>query len=242
MSIHPLQWRDPHHPQADACSRCEIRQTALFGVLGDADLDRIHTHIAGLTLAPDEPIYSRGSAGLAVYTVRSGVVRFERTTDQGDRRIVRLAGKGDLIGQEALLQRHHSDEAVCCTEVQLCRIPCTLVDDLGRAQGALLRELMLRWQVALDEAEAWLAELAAGPARLRLLRLLRRLADHADAAGQVWLPRREEIGAMLGLTEETASRLVSALRREGLVTVLPGRSARLDPQALDAALQVNNAD
>ena len=242
MSIHPLLWRDQRHPQAEACAQCEVRSTALFGALTEAELDGIHTHIAGLTLEPDAAIYGRGSAGLAVYTVRSGVVRFERTTDRGDRRIVRLAGRGDLIGQEALLQRPYADEAICCTAVQLCRIPRALVDDLAKDHGALPRELMLRWQVALDGAEAWLAELSSGPARRRLLRLLERLLAHADAAGQVWLPRREGIGAMLGMTEETASRLVSALKRDGVLTLLPGRSALLDRAALAAALQAADVD
>jgi CRP/FNR family transcriptional regulator len=242
MTLHPLQWRDQRHPQAQACTDCEVRSAALFGALDEADLDRIHTHIAGLTLEPDAMVYGRGTAGLAVFTIRSGVVRFERTTDRGDRRIVRLAGRGDLIGQEALLQRPYADEAICCTPVQLCRIPRTLVDDLAQGQGALPRELMLRWQVALDAAEAWVAELSAGPARRRLLRLLQRLAAHADAAGQVWLPRREEIGAMLGMTEETASRLVSALKRDGVLALSPGRSARLNLPALNAALQAADAD
>ncbi len=243
MSAHaiPLYRQDERHPQAQACAACEVRSAALFGVLDQAGLDRIHTHIAGLTLEPDVPVYGRGSAGPAVYTVRAGVVRFERTTARGDRRIVRLAGRGDLIGQEALLRRPYSDEAVTCTPVQLCRIPITLIDELGHAGGALPRELMQRWQSALDAAEAWVAELSSGLARRRVLRLLLRLADHVDEAGAIWLPRREEIGAMLGMTVETASRLVSQLRREGVLQPFGPRGARLDMPSLQQALQAEDA-
>jgi CRP-like cAMP-binding protein len=176
-----------------------------------------------------------------VFTIREGLVRFERSTEHGDRRIVRIAGRGDLIGQEALLQRPYADDAIACTEVHLCRIPRALVDQLAQGRDALPRELMLRWQRALDAAEAWVSDLSTGPARRRLLHLLRRLGEHAGPDRTIWLPRREEIGAMLDMTVETASRLVSALRREGVLTLAPGRSALLDRAALRRALLAEGA-
>jgi CRP-like cAMP-binding protein len=237
----PIYRKDSVHPQALACAVCEVRSTALFGVLDDAGLDRIHTQIDSMTLAPDATVYDRGSAGLAVFTIREGLVRFERSSEHGDRRIVRIAGRGDLIGQEALLNRPYTDDAVACTEVHLCRIPRVLVDQLAQGRDTLPRELMLRWQKALDAAEAWVSDLSTGPARRRLLHLLRRLAEHAGPDDAIWLPRRDEIEAMLDMTFETASRLVSALRREGVLTLTPGRSAVLDRAALRQALLAEGA-
>lgn len=235
----PIYRLDGTHPQAQACAACEVRSAALFGALDAEGLDRIHSHIGALTLAPDATVFDRGTAGLAVFTIRQGLVRFERSTESGDRRIVRIAGRGDLIGQESLLNRPYADDAVACTEVQLCRIPRALVDELAQGRDALPRELMLRWQRALDDAEAWVAELSTGPARRRLLHLLRRLADHAGADDLIWLPRREEIGAMLDMTFETASRLVSAMRREGVLTLAPGRSAIIHRASLHQALRAD---
>ncbi len=241
MSAIPIYRLDDRHPQAKACADCEVRSSALFGALDDAALDQIHTAIETLTLAQDTTVYDRGSAGRAVYTIREGLVRFERSNERGDRRIVRIAGRGDLIGQEALLQRPYADEAITCTEVQLCRIPRTLIDQLAQGRDALPRELMLRWQLSLDAAESWLSDLSTGPARRRVLQLLVRLRDHADASGKIWLPRREEIGAMLDMTEETASRIVSALRREGVIAAGRFHSARLDMDLLQLALRAEDA-
>jgi CRP-like cAMP-binding protein len=241
MQAIPIYRQEARHPQAQACAACEVRSSALFGALDEEALDRIHTHIASLTLAADTTVYDRGTAGLAVFTIREGLVRFERTNERGDRRIVRIAGRGDLIGQEALLQRPYSDEAVACTEVQLCRIPRALVDQLAQGRDALPRELMLRWQMALDASEAWVSDLSTGSARRRLLQLLVRLSAHADSSGLIWLPRRDEIGAMLDMTVETASRQISALRRDGVIELAPSRSARLDAAALQRALSAEDA-
>ncbi|MBK7262495.1 MAG: Crp/Fnr family transcriptional regulator [Rubrivivax sp.] len=238
----PLYLQPATHPQARACSACELRSRALFGVLDADGLQRIHADIATPSLAEGERLYGGGEAGAAVYTVRSGIVRFERVTAGGHRRIVRLAGRGDLIGQEALLQWPYADEAIACTPLQLCRIPRHLIDALGDAEPQMLRELMQRWQRALEASESWVAELTAGAARRRLLKLLQALDSlGGDDEGLIWLPRREDIGAMLDMTIETASRIVSALRREGVLELLPPRAARVDREALQAALQRQDA-
>jgi CRP-like cAMP-binding protein len=229
------------HPQAQVCLACEVRRNALFGALDDESLDRIHADIADLTVLPDAAIYRHGEPGASVYTVREGIVRFERVTEGGARRIVRLAGRGDLIGQEALLAQPYGDDAVACTPVQLCRIPRTLVQDLGEHELALMRELMQRWQHALADAQAWIADLAMGPARRRMLRLLVKLAEHGDDEDIIWLPRREELAVMLDMALETSSRLISQLRREGILELLGHRSARLDPSRLHAALRLQDS-
>ncbi len=236
-----LLLQDPSHPQAQVCSACEVPRTALFGALDAVSLERIHADIAAPHLEAGDRVYALGQAGTALYTVRSGIVRFERVTAAGERRIVRLAGRGDLIGLEALLHKPYADDAVACTPLQLCRIPRLLVGRLGQENEALLTEVMRRWQRALEQAEAWVAELAAGPARRRVLRLLMLLEHHADLQGLIWLPRRDDMGAMLNLTVETCSRVVSQMRREGILEILPPSQARLDGARLAAAAQTQDA-
>jgi CRP/FNR family transcriptional regulator, anaerobic regulatory protein len=241
MNLIWLYQQDAVYPQAQVCGACEVRQSALFGALDNESLHRIHAHIADTPMAPDSSIYNQGERGASVFTIRSGIVRFERVTAGGARRIVRLAGRGDLIGQEALLGRAYGDDAVACTPVQLCRIPRGLVEDLGEHQVALLRELMQRWQRALDDAQEWIADLAMGTARRRMLRLLVKLAEHADTTDTIWLPRREELAVMLDMALETASRLISQLRREGILELLGQRSARLNLTALQEAVRLQDA-
>lgn len=232
----PIYLQDKSHPQAQVCAACAVRRNALFGALDDAGLERIHADIDAPTLAAEERLYARGQAGGAVYTIREGIVRFERVTEGGDRRIVRVAGRGDLIGQEALLRQPYRDDAVACTPVALCRIPSSLVDQLGEGESALLRELMNRLQSALDEAAVWSSELTSGAARRRVLRLLGVLQRHADADGAIWLPRRDQMGDMLNMRVETASRIVSQLRRDGVLELQPPLHARIDDVRLRAAL------
>ena len=229
------------NPQARVCAECGVRRQALFGVLDLEALDRIHVHIASLRLSPGQTLYAAQGPGTAAFTVRSGVVRLERTSERGERRILRLAGRGDLVGMEAMLGQTYAAEAVACTEVEVCRLPRTLIDGLAREEPDLLRDLMKRWQRALDDADEWLTELCAGPVRHRMLRLLLKLSEYGQGPqgpqGAIWLPSRQEMSAMLGMTLETASRTLSQLKREGLLDAPDQRHALLDMEALMRTLR-----
>ncbi len=228
------------NPQAQVCADCGVRRFSLFGVLDREALDSIHVHIADIRLQPGQSLYSAQAVGSAAYTVRSGIVRLERSSERGERRILRLAGRSDMLGLEAMLGQTYAADAVACTEVSICRMPRTLVDELSRGRPEVLMDLMKRWQRALDDADEWLTELCSGPARHRMLRLLLKLSEYAED-GRVWLPARVEMGAMLDMTVETASRLVSQLKREGVLDTPDQRHAVIHMDALMAALREEQA-
>jgi CRP-like cAMP-binding protein len=235
----PAEGGTVYNPQARVCIECGVRRMALFGVLDNDALARIHYRVPDLRFEPGQSLFTAHDPGTAAYTVREGVVRLERSSERGGRRIVRLAGRGDLIGMEAMLGQTYAADALACTPVKVCRLPRVLLDELAGEQPQLLRDMMKRWQAALDEADEWLTELSVGSARWRMLRLLLKLSEFGEPDGRVWLPSRQEMGSMLGMTVETASRLVSSLKREAVLDTLDVRHARLHMPALMAALKTS---
>jgi CRP-like cAMP-binding protein len=172
--------------------------------------------------------------------ITTGLVRFERVTAAGGRRIIRIAGSGDLIGQEALLRQAYRDDAVACTPVTLRRISASLLDDAASHTGSLSLTLMRRWQDTLEESEFWSTEVATGSSRRRVLQLLAWLHLHRDENGLAWLPKRDQMGAVLNITFETCSRVISALRLEGVLVLVAPRQVQLDDRRLAAALVQSN--
>lgn len=237
MRVTPLPLHAGPRGEPASCTMCEVRGKALFSVLPTGQLDFASVAITHLTLQPGESVYAQGTDGAAVFTLRQGIVRFERVTSDGQRRIVRLVGEGALIGQESLLQRPYADDAVACTTVEVCRIPRTLVDEFGRQEPVLHHELMRRWQAALESAGEWTAELTCGTARRRVLKLLQQLEHLSVDGASIWLPSRLEMSDMVGLAVETASRVISRLRREGVLQAVGQNRARLDGARLREALR-----
>lgn len=222
---------------AAGCLVCQVRTQALFSVLPAEQLADAGAHVAHARFRPGEPLYRQGQVGAGPLTIRQGIVRFERASSDGERRIVRLAGPGALIGQESLLQQPFAEDAVACTPVAACRLPRADVEAFGQRQPAMMRELMRRWQAALDASGEWAAEVTRGTARRRVLKLLEQLDRLRGDSASVWLPSRREMQDMLGIAPETASRAISALRRQGVLDEVQPGSARLDPAALQVALQ-----
>ncbi len=214
------------------------------GHVGDEhQLDAFAARCAGLAaqhFTPEHRLYARGSAGTGAYIVTSGIVRFERVTAAGGRRIIRVAGQGDLIGQEALLHQAYRDDAVICTPSTLRRVSATSLDDAPWSAGRLPMALMIRWQQTLDESEFWSSEVTTGPSRRRVLQLLAQLQRHQEDSGLIWLPKRDQMGDMLNMTIETCSRVLSALRRDGILDMVSPRHAQLDAHRLAEALIRSN--
>ncbi|MDY0056809.1 MAG: helix-turn-helix domain-containing protein, partial [Methyloversatilis sp.] len=100
------------------------------------------------------------------------------------------------------------------------------------------------WYAALAEADAWLAELAAGHAdvKTRVARLLLRLRTD-EASGRAIRLSLEDIGAILGVAPESASRALGLLRRSNLLADADSRYHwRIDASGLAALLAAHDQE
>jgi CRP-like cAMP-binding protein len=214
------------------CKNCAIRHMVLFSSLEEADFDLIHRPIDDLTYDAGGVLYHQADPGAALFTVRSGLLKLVQYAPDGSQRIVRLLRPGDVAGLEAVVGQAYQHTAVVLHQAEVCRIPTEVLQRLNKMTPRLHEELMNRWQRALSEADAYLTELSTGNARSRVARLILRLADPDD--GVCVLPGREDMGAMLGLTTETASRTVAALKREGAICPGGAHAVRANLERLEA--------
>lgn len=189
----------------------------LFAGLTEEDFDALHRPIDQLTYPPGAHIYSAGDPGEMLYTIRSGLVKLTRYLPDGTQRIVRLLGTTDVLGIEAIVGSDFEHTAIVLHEAELCRLPLASVRQLMRRNEHLYNELMARWHRALSDADRWIFELSTGGARDRVVNLLLWLAERNDGRScQVF--GREDMGAVLGLTTETTSRVMAELKRQGLIS------------------------
>lgn len=211
----PISRRD------NRCEACPVRERSLFGALPADRLDGILRLVGEAEHPTGAAIYSAGERRSTVFTLRSGYVKLLRFLPDGQQRIVRLLKPSCTFGLEALVGEAYGHTAVVLERAVVCTIPTAAVDGLRGTTPALHDQLMRRWQIALEEADAWLTELSTGKAPQRFARLLCRIAD---ANGLAPLFSREDLGAMLAITPEHASRVVTDFRRSGAISdVPPGR-------------------
>jgi CRP-like cAMP-binding protein len=208
--------RDAWSGEAD-CVNCSIRTSVLFAGLTESDFAQIHDPIDQFNLKPGTSLYRAGDAAESMFTIRTGALKLVQYLPDGSQRIVRIVRMTDVLGLEAMLEGgRYQHEAIALQPTEVCRLPGRVVRELGCNNPDLHRELISRWQRALNEADAWLTELSTGSARQRIARLLLRLVrDRESSACQLF--SREDMGAMLGITTETASRTIAEFKRQSLL-------------------------
>jgi len=214
------------------CESCAIRDSVLFVGLRQPQFEQIHNQIDQYVLPPHALLYRAGDDAERLFTIRHGLVKLVQYLPDGDQRIVRLLRATDVTGLEALLGQGYQHDAIVMTETEVCALPAQLVLRLAQDNPTLHQELMHRWQKALVNADAWITELATGSARQRVARLVLRLLSAGDCHGECELFSREDMGAMLGITTETASRVVAEFKRQGLLSEITPNKVRMDVERL----------
>ncbi len=213
------------------CEHCGIRHLVLFSSLESHEFALIHDPIVEVTFGKGRRLYREGESSSHLFTVREGVVKLFHYLPDGSERIVRLLSKGDVAGLETLLGRPYQHHAVAIDPVLSCRIPVHTVERLGRELPHFHRQLLGRWQQAVGDADTWLTELATGSAKSRVARLLLRLAAR-DSDAMCFLPTREDMGAMMGVSTETVSRITAEFSRDGLLSKVAKNRASIERYAL----------
>jgi CRP-like cAMP-binding protein len=199
------------------CRNCVIRNSVLFAGLEESDFEQFHRPIDQRVYPVGATIYSSGDRALSLFTIRSGLVKLTQFLPDGTQRIVRLMRSTDLIGLEALIEPDYPHTATALQETEICRLPVEVVRRLSQTNAQLFHELMARWHRALSDADRWITEFSTGSARNRVVRLLLWLSER-DASESCDLFSREDLGAVLGLTTETASRTMAELKRKGYIS------------------------
>lgn len=222
----PVTLREAWAGEAD-CRNCALRASVLFAGLEETDFEKIHDPIDQFSLKPGTPLYLTHDQGEFMFTVRSGALKLVQYLADGSQRIVRIVRGTDVLGLEALLGETYHHDAIALQPTEVCRFPTRIVQKLSEENPGLHRELMTRWQHALNEADAWLTELSTGSARQRVARLLLRLVRDRESS-ECQLFSREDMGAMLGITTETASRTIAGFKRESLLVESRPNSFLLD--------------
>jgi CRP-like cAMP-binding protein len=180
-----------------------------------------------------ETLFRAADGGEYVYIVRSGLVKLVHPAATGKEKIVRLVRRGDTLGMEAVLQLPYRHTAVAVTESNLCQIPVRVVREHQRDNSAFMDDLLKDLQGTLDRADSFLSEFAVGSSMARVARLIRFLSGDAGS-GECMLISREDMGELLGITTETASRAVAELRRKGVINSFTEReTCRCDFAALE---------
>jgi CRP/FNR family nitrogen fixation transcriptional regulator len=191
-----------------------------------------------LAFGPGDTVFAEQEPAGRLYAVIDGLVRTLRV-DRGGRRIVYgFYAPGEVFGLESGPAHRCAAEAV--GETQVARYERARLETRAMADRAMATRLWRWLTLSGEQANARLALLAHGSAEQKLAHFLLDLDGRIGAAGGLELAMtRYDIADYLGLSSETVSRTITALRHGHLIAA-EGRQVRLLNRAALHALAALN--
>lgn len=220
----------PHPILRTNCIHCPIRHRAICADCSPAELEELNRIKVYRNFSPGEAIAWAGEIMPMVGSVVEGVATLSTTLADGRRQMVGLLLPSDFIGRPG--RPRSTYDVVAATETTLCLFRLAEFERLLHGSPQLHHRLLDMTLDELDAAREWMLLLGRKTARERIASLLVILARR-DAGLQDRLPQdrlrfplhisREAMADYLGLTIETVSRQISALRRAGLIALHENR-------------------
>ena len=224
---------EAHWPGMADCGHCRLRGQGLFSAVRGTDFDHLFVPVRTADFPRRTVLYREGEHADAVFALRAGMVKLIKRTPDGDERIVRLLGHGAAIGLEALTHGVYWHTAEALREVDLCRIPLAVFDELQARHAGISERVVGQWEDQVSCADRWLVEFSAGPVQERVRRLLRFLAElDGDNGRRLQLPPMADLANILGTSRESVSRTLAELKRDQTLRHVAPRTYDCDLEAL----------
>ncbi|MEM9048741.1 MAG: Crp/Fnr family transcriptional regulator [Pseudomonadota bacterium] len=219
-----------HKASQERCSTCPIRDRAVCAYSAPNELSLLEAIKSYRSYLPGEEISATGQTVGQIGSIVDGVVSLSRIMADGRRQTVGLLFPGDFVGRVQHANAHY--DAVAVGEVKLCLFDRRRFERLLNDSPDLRRRLLEMTLDELDAAREWMVVLGRKTARERIASFLHIVANrHAALAGRpIWdgielaLPlTREATADYLGLTIETVSRQIGALKKDGIIRLKDAR-------------------
>lgn len=207
-----------------SCGDCPIRHRAVCARCEPDELARLEQMKSYRSFQAGQTIVWSGDRMDFVGSVVSGIATLTQTMEDGRRQMVGLLLPSDFVGRPGRNIAAYDVTAV--TDLVMCCFRARPFEELMRSTPHVGQRLLEMTLDELDAAREWMLVLGRKTAREKIASLILIIARR-DAAlklsrhegdVRVDLPlTREAMADYLGLTLETVSRQLSALRRDGVI-------------------------
>jgi CRP/FNR family transcriptional regulator len=217
-----------------ACLSCEARASSFCNVIDSDTLARLAGLATVLEIDAGSGFVEEGEPAEHFFNLTQGTAKLYKLLPDGRRQITGFAQPGDFIGLAAGENYAFSAEAL--EPVRMCRFSRQRLRGLLDDFPALERRLLAKAAGELVLAQEQMLLLGRKTARERVASFLRSQAALAlshRSGGLSLAMARIDIADYLGLTIETVSREMTALRKAGVIDIRTASEVRIqDPVAL----------
>lgn len=202
---------------------CHIKDNTLFSGLTDEQLEIFQDAVKTSFYNKKDVIFVEGAPCPGFYVVKSGRVKLLKTSKDGKEQIIKILQPGELIGTETFYNgKAYGNTAMAMDDCELCFIEKGAFFRIIEGHPAIAKKIIVALSKELDHAYSKIGSMGLMNARGKMAHLLYTLSKEYGIAekGRIKLNpalSRLEIAELLGITQETAIRLLKSFKDEGII-------------------------
>lgn len=218
--MHDMQHE--HHE----CVECPIRHRAVCSRCDASELPKLEQVKYYRSYQAGQTVIWSGDRMDFVASVVSGIATLTQTLEDGRRQMVGLLLPSDFVGRPGRATAAY--DVTATTDLVMCCFRKRPFEELMVSTPHVAQRLLEMTLDELDAAREWMLLLGRKTAREKIASLLAIIARRdatlrlRETKGALVLDlplTREEMADYLGLTLETVSRQISALKRDGVISL-----------------------
>lgn len=207
-----------------------FNENAFREMLSPQDFDKYVQARKEISFRKGEMLFDENEEADGVYFVTKGTIKLSKSGVYGKDQILRFIKEGDLIGYRSLLiGENFQAKAEAMSEVEVVFVPGEVFLHMLEVDSKLSFTMLQKFAYELGESSNTITFLAQKTVRERLaeILLLLELKLGTDPEGFIKISlTREEIANLIGTATESAIRLISEFKHDGLIET-EGRNIKI---------------
>lgn len=200
----------------------------IFSHLDQEELDKIAKATVSASYKKGEHIFLSGETSDALFIIHRGRVKITRLSEAGREQIMRILNPGDFMGELSLFGHSvNNSNAEAMEDTEVCLIRGSEIKKLLVKFPNISLKILEEFSGRLETAESMIEQLGLHDVEQRVARVLLSLAeeqagdDDADGLNKkidlTLSISKRDLASMIGTTQETLSRKLSAFQEQGLI-------------------------
>lgn len=203
------------------CENCIVRQFNSLRAMSKDELKQVSDSKTTKKVKKGESLFEEGEKLNGVFCVRDGVSKLSKLSANGKDQIVKLATKGEVLGQRSVIAEECTNlSAIAVSDMEVCFIPKESINNTLQKNPNFTLEVLRHMAHDLKEADDVIVNMSQKTVKQRIAEAFLYLKNNfgEDEEGFLALTlSREDISNVVGTATESAIRIISEFKKKGLI-------------------------
>ncbi len=185
------------------------------------ELKRVSDSKITKSIKKGQAIFEEGEKLNGVFCVREGVSKLSKLSANGKDQIVKLASKGEVMGQRSVIAEETSNlSAVAVSDMEVCFIPKEGIVDTLHNNPNFTVEVLRHMAHDLREADDVIVNMSQKSVKQRVAEAFLYLGENFGEDSEGFLSvtlSREDIANVVGTATESCIRIISEFKKKGYI-------------------------